>query len=60
MKITPSNRNSTAEILNFFFDVRSKKKCPQCRAVCHISAEDAHENFMIKGDYLAKRHLQFV
>jgi hypothetical protein len=28
---------------------RSKKKCPQCRAVCHMSAEDAQENIMIKG-----------
>jgi len=27
---------------------RSKKKCPQCRAVCHMSAEDAQENIMIK------------
>jgi hypothetical protein len=29
---------------------RSKKKCPQCRAVCHMSAEDAQENIMIKGE----------
>jgi hypothetical protein len=27
---------------------RSKKKCPQCRAVCHITAEIAEENIMIK------------
>ena len=27
---------------------RSKKKCPQCRAICHIAAENAEENIMIK------------
>jgi Zinc finger, C3HC4 type (RING finger) len=28
---------------------RSKKKCPQCRAVCHVVAEDAEENIMLKA-----------
>jgi len=28
---------------------RSKKKCPSCRSVCHIVAEDAQENIMIKN-----------
>lgn len=28
---------------------REKKKCPICRAICHISAEDANENIMIKN-----------
>lgn len=28
---------------------REKKKCPLCRAICHISAEDANENIMIKN-----------
>ena len=28
---------------------RSHKKCPTCRSVCHISAEDATENIMIKN-----------
>jgi hypothetical protein len=28
---------------------KSKKKCPQCRAVCHVVAEDAPENIMIKN-----------
>jgi len=28
---------------------RSKKKCPSCRAICHVSAEDANENIMLKA-----------
>ena len=27
---------------------RSKKKCPSCRSVCHVMAEDAPENQMLK------------
>lgn len=27
---------------------RSKKKCPSCRSVCHVMAEDAPENLMLK------------
>lgn len=28
---------------------RHKKKCPQCREICHVSAEDAAENIMVKN-----------
>ena len=28
---------------------RHKKKCPTCRAVCHVSAETAEENTIIKN-----------
>jgi len=28
---------------------RSKKKCPSCRSICHVVAEDATENIMIKA-----------
>ncbi len=32
---------------------RHKKKCPTCREVCHISAENAAENIMIKNIAMA-------
>jgi hypothetical protein len=32
---------------------RHKKKCPTCREVCHVSAENAAENFMIKNMAMA-------
>lgn len=28
---------------------RHKKSCPSCRAVCHVSAENASENIMLKA-----------
>lgn len=28
---------------------RHKKQCPSCRAICHVSAETAQENVMIKS-----------
>ena len=28
---------------------RSKKKCPTCRAICHISAESSEESMMLKS-----------
>ena len=28
---------------------RSKKKCPSCRAICHIAAESAEESVMLKA-----------
>lgn len=28
---------------------RHKKQCPSCRAICHVSAETASENVMIKS-----------
>lgn len=28
---------------------RTKKKCPTCRAICHVNAEDANENQMLKN-----------
>lgn len=28
---------------------RAQKKCPQCRAVCHVNAETAEENVMLKS-----------
>src|SRR3569623_307862 len=52
----PMNMNMNVNTLRSCLKLslsRHKKKCPECRAVCYVSAEDANVNVMIKSIAMA-------